>query len=118
MAMGQAYTRASELEPTRLYALLQMGTLQLSLGLLSDAQATFNTSLVVAPRHPSALLGAAAAALASARRDASMGVLGTASDSRTLLKFIPDLSPNLHGFVCLHSVLWPVWPPRTIKCNE
>jgi hypothetical protein len=81
--MGQAYARASELEPARLYALLQRGTLQLSLGLLSDAQATFNTSLVVAPRHPSALLGAAAAALASARSDASMGVLGTGFGSWT-----------------------------------
>lgn len=76
----QAYGRASEMEPGRLYSLLQMGGIQLSLGALPAAAATFSAALALAPRHPAAWLGAAEAALASADAHASIGASGAFPD--------------------------------------
>lgn len=72
----QAYLRASQLQPGRLYALLQAGTIQLSLGAVTDAVATFQAALRVDGRHPAALLGVAQTLLASARAAASIGAVG------------------------------------------
>ncbi|BDA47118.1 probable tetratricopeptide repeat protein 37 [Coccomyxa sp. Obi] len=62
----QAYGRALELDPARLYSLVQSGTIQLALGAYSAALASAEAALVVDPSHAPARICAAASLLASA----------------------------------------------------
>lgn len=50
--------------------------MQLALGAVSDAAASFGAALAVNGKHPAALLGMAQALLASARAAASIGAVG------------------------------------------
>ena len=70
----QSFTRSLELDPGRLYSLLQSAALHHQLGALTQATAAYERALCLSPGHPAALLGAAEARLASAQVG-GMGVL-------------------------------------------
>jgi tetratricopeptide (TPR) repeat protein len=72
----QAYERAVELDPSRLYSTLRAGSLQLALGATGDAEALFEAALRLSPDHPAALLGMAHTLLAAARSFASLHATG------------------------------------------
>lgn len=74
--MWQAYGKALELDPKRLYSLVQSGTIQLALGAYSDSLASAEAALQLEPAHVPARTCAAAALLASARRHIAMGAPG------------------------------------------
>ena len=86
----QAYLRASQLHPRRLYALIKAGTIQLSLGAVADSVTSFQAALGVNGMHPAALLGMAQTLLASARAAASTGAVGKffCRETRALLLLI------------------------------
>ena len=73
----QAYERAIELDPSRLYSTLRAGGLQLALGASGDAAALFEAALRLSPDHPAALLGMAQTLLEAARSSASLHATGT-----------------------------------------
>ncbi len=72
----QAYGRALELDPARLYSLVQSGTIQLALGAYSGALASAEAALELDPSHAPARISAAASLLASARSHVAMGAPG------------------------------------------
>ena len=63
----QSFTRSLELDPGRLYSLLQSAALHHQLGALTQAAAAYERAMRLSPGHPAALLGAAEARLASAQ---------------------------------------------------
>lgn len=65
-----------ELEGNRLFSLVQLGTICLSLGALPAALEHFQAALLVSPNHASALLGAGESLLAAAGRDIRLGATG------------------------------------------
>ena len=78
----QAYARALELAPGRLYCLIQCGTIRAALGAYREGLADFEGALAVDPGHPAALLGAAEALVAQARLDVQRGALGEGGRER------------------------------------
>ena len=78
LPLPQAYGRALELAPGRLYCLIQCGTIRAALGAHREGVADFEGALAIDPSHPAALLGAAEALAAQARLDLQRGVLGEA----------------------------------------
>jgi len=75
----KAYKRAMELDPTRVYALIQSGSLHLALGEPSKALECHEKALAADAEHPAALLGAAEALATTAAGNIRLGALVSAS---------------------------------------
>lgn len=75
----KAYGRALELEPSRVYSLIQSGNLHLALGTPSKALECHEKALDIDPAHPAALLGAAEALSISAGGNIHVGALTAAA---------------------------------------
>ena len=67
LPVPQSFSRALELDSSRLYSLLQAAALNHQLGSLSQAAELYSKAIQLKPGHPAALLGAAEAKLASAQ---------------------------------------------------
>ena len=76
IACVQAYRRAIELEPQRLFSLVQSGLVLLALGSYTEAQELLQTALEADPEHVPALFAAAQLLLASAKRCTAQGTPG------------------------------------------
>jgi len=74
----KAYTRSIELDPNRIYSLIQKGNLLLSLGDPSKALFCHESALKLDSTHPAALLGAAEALTSSAGRYIHSGAVKAA----------------------------------------
>lgn len=72
----QAYGRAIELEPKRLFSLVQSGLVLLALGNYTEAQGLVQAALEADPQHVSALFAAAQLLLASAKYRIAQGTPG------------------------------------------
>lgn len=72
----QAFTRAVELDGTRLYSKVQCGNIHLSLGVYLEALTSFEAALEQSPDFGPACEGAGSALLASARSHQSFGAPG------------------------------------------
>ena len=72
----QAYRRASELEPRRLFSLVQSGLVLLALGNYTEAQGLLQSALEVDSQHVPALFAAAQLLLASAKYRIAQGTPG------------------------------------------
>ena len=72
----QAYGRAIELEPRRLFSLVQSGLVLLALGNYTEAQGLLQSALEVEPQHVPALFAAAQLLLASAKHRIAQGTPG------------------------------------------
>ena len=72
----QAYARAIELEPRRLFSLVQSGLVLLALGNYTEAQGLLQSALEVDPQHVPALFAAAQLLLASAKYRIAQGTPG------------------------------------------
>lgn len=77
----QAFTRAMELDPQRLYSKVQRGYIYLSLGAYPEAITAFEASIEQSPRFGPACEGIATALLASARSHQRFGAPGAAHES-------------------------------------
>lgn len=76
----KSYNRALQLDPDRLYCLLQSGVLQHQLGEYNEALRLYDTALQVSPHNPVALLGAAESLLASAHVQSRLAAYGSAAE--------------------------------------
>ncbi|KAL0025266.1 hypothetical protein WJX77_012112 [Trebouxia sp. C0004] len=76
----KAYSRAIELEPKRLFSLVQSGLVFLALGNYTQAQQAVQAALEADPHHVPALFAAAQLLLASAKHRINQGTPGMASD--------------------------------------
>lgn len=72
----QAYGRALELEPRRLFSLVQSGLVLLALGNYTEAQGPLQAALDADPQHVPALFAAAQLLLASAKYRIAQGTPG------------------------------------------
>ncbi|KAK9814136.1 hypothetical protein WJX72_001132 [[Myrmecia] bisecta] len=75
----KSYGRAVELQPARLYSLVQSGIINVALGAFPAAEAAYEAALGVSEDHPPALLGAGETLLAAARQHLRMGAAGIAA---------------------------------------
>ena len=72
----QAYGRAIELEPKRLFSLSQSGMVLLGLGNYPEARETLHRAVQADPNHVPALFAAAQLALATAKYRLAQGTPG------------------------------------------
>ena len=72
----QAFTRAVELDGSKLYSKVQIGSIHLCLGQCSEAITAFEAALAQSPSFVPACEGAATALLAAARNHQSFGAPG------------------------------------------
>ena len=72
----QAYGRAIDLDPARLFSLVQSGTILLSLGSASAGLERHRQALAAAPAHVPGLCGAAETLLALAKMHSTQGATG------------------------------------------
>ena len=72
----QAYGRAIDLDPARLFSLVQSGIILLSLGNASAGLERHRQALAAAPAHVPALCGAAETLLALAKMHSTQGATG------------------------------------------
>ena len=107
-AVLQAYGRAIELEPRRLFSLVQSGLVLLALGNFTEAQGLLQTALEVDPQHVPALFAAAQLLLASAKYGIAQGTPGS-SCTLTLPMHLPLLmicqSGRIHTSTISHHML-------------
>ncbi|KAL3133073.1 hypothetical protein ABBQ38_006975 [Trebouxia sp. C0009 RCD-2024] len=80
----KAYGRAIELEPKRLFSLVQSGLVLLALGNYTEAQGLVQAALEADPQHVSALFAAAQLLLASAKYRIAQGTPGMAAKDLAL----------------------------------
>ncbi len=98
---AQAFERALELDPGRLYSRAQSGAIHLTLGAYADARVAFESALECAPGHPPAQCGAAVALLAAAKQHIAAGAPGATLSSLIYLSTMHDTLTA--SCVCHHA---------------
>ncbi len=75
----KSYGRALELDPGRLYCLMQAALLEYQVANYAESAARYRAALAVQPGHVAALLGLVEVLLAAARQHGRLGALGAAA---------------------------------------
>lgn len=104
LMLVQAYGRAIELEPRRLFSLVQSGLVLLALGDYKEAQGLLQSALEVDSQHVPALFAAAQLLLASAKFRIAQGTPGGLLHSCLLCPFVlPPILPIPALYPCFNS---------------
>lgn len=93
----KSFDRAVELDPNRLFALVQAGKLNAQTGDSDASLHCFNQALSIDANYPPALLGMAEALLASCRRYLRMGVAKIAASLANEARKLAERCTKFHG---------------------
>ena len=110
MRAAQAFERALELDPGRLYSRSQAGAIHMALGAYADAKTAFEAALGHAPKYPPAHCGAAAALLAAAKQHIFAGAQGACWPSSPVMGMIcNDFKVPFFTAHDRQLILWWTW---------
>lgn len=101
----QAYGRAIDLDPARLFSLVQSGTILLSLGNASAGLKRHRQALAAAPAHVPALCGTAETLLALAKMHSTQGATGELTEAHCSWQLFYDgrEGSSVHSTCIVHG---------------